>query len=202
MAGFIPSELARLDGTERFSVGDASVLDFWRWALGDLRMNTARGHLAEFLVACALGSADSARIEWASHDVRGADGTRVEVKSSGYLQSWGQRKRSQPRWGLTGAKDAWNPISGSYEHDPMGRVDVWVFALQTCRDSDAYDPLDVSQWRWWAATNVTIESFGQKTVGISTIEKLAGQPVQWASLAGAVAAAACMQTDARASSES
>jgi hypothetical protein len=34
-------------------MSDASVLDFWRWALGDLRMNTARGYLAEFLVACA-----------------------------------------------------------------------------------------------------------------------------------------------------
>jgi hypothetical protein len=194
MAGLTPSELARLDGTERFSVGDASVLDFWRWALGDLRMNTARGYLAEFLVARALCSGDPARIEWAAHDVKGADGTRVEVKSSGYLQSWGQRKRSEPRWGLTGAKLAWNPTSGSYENPPSGRVDVWVFALHACTDRDAYDPLDVGQWRWWAAPSVAVERCGQKTAGISTIQKLAGQPVEWEELASSVALAAGMQT--------
>lgn len=67
-----PSKLARLDGGERFSAGNASVLDFWRWALGDLRMNTARGYLAEFLVARALRSADPARMEWAAYDVKSA----------------------------------------------------------------------------------------------------------------------------------
>ena len=39
-----------LTGSECFSNGD-TVLDFWRWAMGDLRMNNARGYLAEYLVA-------------------------------------------------------------------------------------------------------------------------------------------------------
>jgi hypothetical protein len=156
-------------------------------------MNTARGYLAEFLVARALRSPDATRVEWAAHDVTAADGTRIEVKSSGYLQSWGQRTPSVPRWGLTGAKLVWNADSGSYEDDPAGRVDVWVFALQACADRDEYEPLDISQWRWWAAPNVAVERCGQKTAGISTIEKLAGQPVHWELLAGAVAAAAGTQ---------
>ncbi len=42
-----PSELPSLKGEELFSFGP-TVLEFWRWALGDLRMNTARGYLAEF----------------------------------------------------------------------------------------------------------------------------------------------------------
>jgi hypothetical protein len=195
VADLAPSKLAQLDGSERFSAGDASVLDFWRWALGDLRMNTARGYLAEFLVARALSSPDPTRVEWAAHDVRTADGTRIEVKSSGYLQSWGQRQRSPPRWGLTGAKLAWNVGSGSYEDDPAGRVDVWVFAMQACADPSAYDPLDINQWRWWAMPNTTVERCGQKTAGISTIERLAGQPVHWDQLERAVAVAAGTQTD-------
>ena len=58
---------ARLTGEERFGEG-ASVLDFWRWALGDLRMNTARGFLAEYLVSLAVGSKAPIRIEWAAHE--------------------------------------------------------------------------------------------------------------------------------------
>lgn len=121
------------------------------------------------------------------------------MKSSGYLQSWGQRKHSAPRWGLTGAKEVWNPTSGSYEIATAGRVDVWVFALHTCTDNDAYDPLDVDQWLWWAAANSTVERCGQKTAGISTIEKLADQSVGWESLGQAVAAANHRQTMAIAS---
>jgi hypothetical protein len=188
-----PSKLAFLTGSERFTAADATVLDFWRWALGDLRMNNARGYLAEFLVARALGSPDLTRVEWGAHDVTAADGTRVEVKSSGYLQSWAQRKPSVPRWGLTGAKLLWNPETGTYEDDPAGRVDVWVFALHACADKDPYDPLDVGQWRWWAAPNIAIQGCGQKTAGISTIEKLAGPSVSWDKLSRVVAEAVSEQ---------
>jgi hypothetical protein len=40
-----------LDGGGRFTGLDATVSDFWRWAFSDLRDNTTRGILAEFLVA-------------------------------------------------------------------------------------------------------------------------------------------------------
>ena len=40
------------------------MLDFWRWALGDLRMNTARGYLVEYLVAQALEDETPVRVEW------------------------------------------------------------------------------------------------------------------------------------------
>jgi hypothetical protein len=48
-----PEQLVPLDGNE--ALGPSTVLDFWQWALGDLRMNNARGYLADFLVAKALG---------------------------------------------------------------------------------------------------------------------------------------------------
>jgi hypothetical protein len=48
--------LPPLDGSESFSGVDATVLDFWRFALSDLRMNNTRGYLAEFLVAKAVGA--------------------------------------------------------------------------------------------------------------------------------------------------
>jgi hypothetical protein len=38
------------------------------------------------------------RVEWGTHDVEAADGTRVEIKTAGYLQSWATKKPSTPSW--------------------------------------------------------------------------------------------------------
>lgn len=84
----MPDPIA-LDGSERFQGVDASVLDFWRFAMSDLRMNNVRGYLAEFLVARAVGARGN-RVEWDAYDVLTPDGVRVEVKVRGYLQSWAQ----------------------------------------------------------------------------------------------------------------
>ena len=72
---------------------DATVVDFWRFALSNLWMNNARGYLAEFLVAKAVGST-GLRIEWDPYDVLAPNGTTIEVKTSAYLQAWDQYKLS------------------------------------------------------------------------------------------------------------
>ena len=185
-----PSELTLLEGHEAFSVGDFTVLDFWRWALGDLRMNNTRGYLAEFLVARAVGARSSQRVEWGAHDVLAPDGTRIEVKSSAYLQSWAQRAPSIPRFSLTGAKSVWDPAVGAYVEDPTGRVEIWVFALHTCTEHARYDPLDVGQWCFWILPAKTVETCGQKMAAISTIRRLAGEPCPWEGLSETVAQAA------------
>ncbi|MEJ7837891.1 MAG: hypothetical protein WKF81_03700 [Thermomicrobiales bacterium] len=51
-----PSELAELDGTEEIVPG-VLVSDFWKWSLGDLRLNSTRGLFSPFLVAQAVGGA-------------------------------------------------------------------------------------------------------------------------------------------------
>src|SRR3954466_15088392 len=103
-----PTELGRLTGAE--VVGPSTVLDFWRWALGDLRMNNARGYLVEFLVAKALGDSSPVRVEWGPYDVHAADGTLVEVKATGRLQSWTTKKLSKPHWsfGSVRAERIWS----------------------------------------------------------------------------------------------
>ena len=52
--------------------------------------NTARGTLAEFLVAAALGLLDTPRLEWDSYDLKTRTGVTIEVKSAAYIQSWKQ----------------------------------------------------------------------------------------------------------------
>jgi hypothetical protein len=182
----IPTDLPRLTGRERFSNGDA-VLDFWRWGLGDLRMNNARGYLVEYLVARAVGATAPLRVEWAGWDVEAPDGTRIEVKSSAYLQSWRQAQPSRPKFILSGADSnkAWDDAMGRYVEMPDGRVHVWVFALHTCRDPALYDPLDLSTWRFWAVAHSAVAALGQKSATLSTIERLA-DPVGLDGLAEAV----------------
>ena len=86
----VPPVVAPLTGGESFiGIDDVSVRDFWQFALGDLRMNNARGYLAEFMVGKALGLQDLKRIEWDAYDLC-LDGITIEVKSSAYLQSWEQ----------------------------------------------------------------------------------------------------------------
>ena len=51
-----PPKPAPLTGEERFIGLDATTRDFWSFALSDLLMNNARGYLAEYLVARAVGA--------------------------------------------------------------------------------------------------------------------------------------------------
>lgn len=61
-------------------------------------MNTARGYLVEYLVAKALGDESPVRVEWGPYDVEAADGTLVEIKTAGYIQSRTTKKVSTPSW--------------------------------------------------------------------------------------------------------
>jgi hypothetical protein len=107
--GISPPEPRLMSGDEPIAGPDARLRDFWAWCLSDLRTNTVRPMLAEFLVARALGAAHRPRIEWDAYDVRTPDDVRVEVKSGAYLQAWEQSRLlddlAQPsrRSGLTTA---------------------------------------------------------------------------------------------------
>ena len=55
-------DIVNKDGSERFRAGgstlDLSLLDYWRWSTSDLVGNTARGVLAEYIVARARWRVD------------------------------------------------------------------------------------------------------------------------------------------------
>ena len=102
-----PTTRPRLTGDEQLEgTGGATVADFWRFAMQDLQMNNTRGYLAEFLVGRALGIQTN-RVEWDPFDLLWhpsySESVRVEVKSSAYLQSWRQRKRSTPSFSVVGS---------------------------------------------------------------------------------------------------
>jgi hypothetical protein len=176
-----------LTGDEPFSQLDATVRDFWRYAMPDLRMNTVRGHLAEFLVARAV-AATHARIEWDAYDVKTPAGITIEVKTAGYLQSWTQTRlsaisfsglQSTPWYAETNA-------TGPYGF----HADVYVFAVHTTIDHDTYDSLDLGAWELYVLSRTTVEALGQKSMGLSTVRRLAGDPVELTALDQAVTVSA------------
>ncbi|PSJ17499.1 hypothetical protein [Nitrosomonas supralitoralis] len=81
--------------------------DFWKWAYSDFMSNALRGVLAEYIIACATGCAHKSRTEWDAYDLVTEDGLKIEVKSSGYLQTWQQKKHSAIRFDI-GHKRAWD----------------------------------------------------------------------------------------------
>jgi hypothetical protein len=157
-----PTQL--LNGSEPIVGTSAVVRDFWAWAMSDLRTNTVRPMLAEFLVAQALGPAAQPRIEWDAYDVVTPNDVRVEVKSSAYLQAWTQARRRPSAGGLNGR--TWDAVAG-YSSTASYNADVYVFALVTARDHASYDPLNSAQWSFWVLPRPAVEATGQRSLSLS-----------------------------------
>ena len=177
-------------GVEPFRGVQANVADFWSWAFSDLRENTTRGILAEFLVAHAVGAVGRIRKSWDNYDLLSPSGVRIEVKASGYLQSWPQAKVSTITFGkLTGL--TWDENTGVQGEQREVRADVFVFAVQTCTEHDTYDALDVAQWEFYVLSAAAIRDAGTRTAGIAFVRSHASAgPIAWAELADAIEAAA------------
>lgn len=183
----VPGPPQALEPDEHFTGVDASVVDFWRWAFSDLRDNTVRGVLAEFLVAAALDRTAERRKSWDNYDVRTASGLRVEVKASGYLQGWAQAKHSQLSFGRVAAR-SWNDNTNEFGAAPEVRADVFVFAVQTCKDHASYDALDIAQWAFYVVAAEHVRACGYKSVTIGWVRRFA-EPVSFDGLAAAIEAA-------------
>ncbi len=179
-----PPPLPPLSGEEVFNQVGATVSDFWRWAVNDLRMNIVRGTLAEFLVARALGVDTSLpRRELENYDLVLADGTKIEVKSSGYWQSWKQKGPTVPKFaGLITRK--LDDETNVYTVEREVWADVYVFALQRCEAPDDYDVLDVDQWRFWVAPAEDIRRENRQSVTLQWVQKNAS--VFWTQIQDAV----------------
>lgn len=155
-----------LAGSEQFISENgnavADVSDFWRWSGSNLLDNTYRGMLAEFLVARALNLDSIARSEWGLYDLLYGN-TKIEVKSSAYIQSWEQEQIYSPRF------DIHAPSAGKRPSD------VYVFSLLNEKNRDSVNPLDLNQWDFYIVkTPVIDDTFdSQKSVALSIIEPIA-----------------------------
>lgn len=128
-------------------------------------------------------------MEWAPWDVTAPNCTRIEVKASGYLQSWGQLKLSTPVFRVAAAY-GWDAVTGTWSSQQGFNADVYVFCLQTATCHEEYDPLQVSQWQFYVAPRHAIEARAGARMGLGALERLCGQSVTYPLLGGAILLAA------------
>ena len=177
-------------GEESIGRTGKTLLDFWRWAHSDLLVNTARGVLAEYLVATAVGDRSAVREGWATHDVTMPEGDgypaiKVEVKNGGFLQTWKQPGYSKIHFG--GLRSwGWNEETGRLDVPPAYHADVYVFAVHTCMEPDQLDILDLAQWDFRVLDRGTIEEYGTKSLAWGTVQRMAPTAVPWEGLKEAV----------------
>lgn len=175
------------DGDESFIGLDATVSDFWRFGVSDLRVNTLRGVLAEFLVAKAVG-ATGRRVEWDHYDVITPSGITVEVKCGAYLQAWSQPKLSAITFSGLRARKLDLELN-NYAGEQDYNADVYVFAVETARTHESYDVLDLGQWEFYVLSREQVAATRCKSLGLSAVRRMAGEPVAYAALADAIAVA-------------
>lgn len=176
------SEALRLQGQDL----SLTLLDFWQWSMSDLVSNLARGRLAEFIVAHALGIdvRRGVRNEWDAFDLTTNDGIKVEVKSSAFLQSWYQKRFSTAAWSV-GPTRAWNPATNVYSSEARWQADVYVFALLDHRVKGTVEPLDLDQWSFFVIPRHRL-SEQKRYLTRPAVEKLVGPAVKFDVLAARV----------------
>jgi hypothetical protein len=181
-------------GGEQFHVNDDdlgfSVKDFWIWSASDLTNNVTRGHLAEFIVAKAIGAAEGVRNVWATYDLTTPNGTKVEVKSAAYLQSWPQDDYSTIQFSIRKTK-ALDWEKGGYRGIPKRHTDVYVFALlaykkeNAIKDKESVNPLELTQWEFYVVPTPALNKYPRSEVSITlnSLKTLSGGWVDYSHLA-------------------
>ena len=166
----------KMNGTESLTTVDGkelcSLMDFWRWAYSDLIGNAERGALAEFIVACALGVQDSGRISWDKYDLITKSGIAIEVKTSGYLQTWEQKCLSKLVFGIRRTY-GWDSKTDTYKETKKRQSDIYVFCVHKHTEQSSINPLLISQWDFYLMpTKLLDQKFGeQKSVTLTALIK-------------------------------
>lgn len=172
--GLPPLIKERKSGSERFSfkenISGFSLLEFWQWSVSDLVSNASRGILAEYIVAKALGVADDLRQEWGAFDLLLKDGTKIEVKSSAYVQSWYQREYSSIRFGIQKTRE-WDAITNRQSEELKRQADIYIFSVLGHKIQHTLNPLALEQWTFYILPTSELDLHMKDRKGI-TLNKL------------------------------
>lgn len=160
--------------------------NFWKYSYSNFLDNANRGALAEYIVAKALDVENVPPSSWESYDILTPEGVKVEVKASGYLQSWPQKRLSHPSFGIA-KRQGWIKDTSDLDGIYKRRADVYIFCLhkekmnlkdlslkQQVEQKILLNPLNTDNWRFWVVPTALLDSkLGhQKSLGISTLEQI------------------------------
>ena len=143
-----------------------SILDFWKWNQSNIIENRTRGILAEFIVKEALSIDSQTRIEWDDYDLITNKGTKIEVKSASYIQSWEQEKFSSIGF------DIKPTLLQNGEYKRMS--DIYIFCLLSEKNQENINPLDLNQWEFYILETKVLneKKLLQKRISLSALLKL------------------------------
>ena len=107
----------------------------------------------------------------------------MEVKTSGYLQTWEQKELSNIIFGIQ-PTIGWDSKTNQYDNEPKRQADIYVFCVHKHQEQETIDPLQISQWDFYLmATKVLNEKFGnQKTVSLSALVKAGAEKCEYGEL--------------------
>jgi len=164
-----------------------TMLNFWQWLASDVLSNAMRGLLAEYIVATALGTTDRVRGTWDAHDLTTAQGIKVEVKSSGYVQSWYNGKLSIIKFDIRPTRYS-NDATNILADESRRQADVYVFCLLQHQNKLSVDPLNLNQWTFYILSAATLNRYhpAQKTMRLSVLLKLKPAEVPYREIAACV----------------
>ena len=188
MANLNRIDIKRRSGAELFKDGKTpltfDLLSFWQWSASDVVSNATRGILAEYIVAQALGVANNqVRDEWAAYDLELNDGTKIEVKSAAYIQTWQQNMLSKISFRIPKTVALPTEVDKNSHQEPRRQADLYVFALLAECDQDKLNPLDVSQWKFYVVPTFVLDNRerSQHSITLPSLKKLT-EVVEYAEL--------------------
>jgi hypothetical protein len=138
-----------------------------------------------------VGSEQPVRVEWDAYDVLAPGGIRVEVKTSGYLQSWHQTRLSDISFDIA-CKRSWYSDTNTYSSEVARSAHVYVFALHHHQEKATVDPLDLSQWIFYLlpATVLNERCATQRRIGLPSLMRMGAVAVAFEDLARQITIAA------------
>ena len=153
---------------------NATVGDFWAWALGDPRTNRTRGLFTEWLIAQVLGlPPENVREDWADWDLLWDD-LHIEVKTTGVLQAWRAGPGGRSPLGFSGLKGhRFDETSGQISKTKEFKAHIYVFCAHDHKRGK-YDLTDPEQWEFWVMTRDEIADLNQTSVRLSRLRDLRG----------------------------
>ena len=150
------------------------ILDFWKWAYSDILSNSIRGKFAEFIIATALDiDLTKPSEEWNPYDLTTKEGIKIEIKTSAYIQSWGQKKLSKPIFSIRPTK-YWDDKKG-FQTEIKRQSDFYIFCLLKETDQEKINPLNLDQWEFYILSTKKLnkEKQNQKTISLNPLKKIA-----------------------------
>ena len=189
---FAAMDVSRKTGNELFQSSGNNLphrlSDFWKWAVSDLVSNATRGILAEFIVASAFGEVAGVRKEWDAYDLNLPDGTKIEVKSTAYCQSWAQKDYSKPEFSIKPSY-GWDANTNLVSAESKRQADIYVFCLLSEKNRSSIDPMNFDQWEFFLLSARSLnEKFPfHKKIGLNSLLKLNPSRVTYGSLVEGIA---------------